>query len=91
MFTCDVTGASANPAAVWTISGLNGLNLIERVTGKGLDGNNDRITTTDIGGNTPNSTITITGFNTSDNGGTIQCINQDTGSVQGMANISLGE
>ena len=84
-FTCNVTGVLAG----WTISGLNGISVIREI-GLSAVSNNARITTTDSGG-TPSSTITITGFNTSDNGGTIQCINLEDISVQGMASISVGE
>ena len=84
-FTCNVTGV----AAVWTISGLSGIS-VTRDTGM-VVANHPRITTTDTSGVTPSSIIIITGFTTSDNGGTIQCINQANDSVQGMANISVGE
>ena len=84
-FTCSVTGVLAG----WTISGLSGISATEN-SGLSADNNNARITTTNSGV-TPSSTITITGFNTADNGGTIQCINLEDGSVQGMASISVGE
>ena len=84
-FTCSVTGV----AAVWTISGLSGIS-VTRTSGQIAANNNPRITTTDSGV-TQSSTITITRFTTSDDGGTIQCINLEDGSVQGMANISVGE
>ena len=84
-FTCSVNGT-----AVWTISGLSGINAI-RFNGLGTARTNTRITTTDSSGLTSPSTISITGFTTADNGGTIQCINLDDLSVQGMARISVGE
>ena len=84
-FTCSVTGV----AALWTISGLSGIS-VTRDTGLSA-ANNVRITTTDTSGLTQSSTITITGFTTADNGGTIQCIDLADNSVQGMANISVGE
>ena len=76
-------------AAQWTISGLSGIS-VTRDSGL-LAGNHSRITTTDTSGLTPSSTITFTGFTTADNGGTIQCINLNDNSVQGMASISVGE
>ena len=82
----SVTG----PAAQWTISGLSEIS-ITRDSGLGIAINNVRITTTDTSGITQSSTITITGFTTADNGATIQCINLNDGSVQGMASISVGE
>ena len=84
-FTCSVTGV----AALWTISGLSGISVAQ-ISGLGVANNNPRVTTDTIS-TTPTSNITITGFTTSDNGGTIQCINLDDGSVQGMASISVGE
>ena len=85
-FNCIVSG----PSAVWTINGLSGINVVGS-TGLSAANSNARITTTDTSGITPSSTITITGFTTSDNGGTIQCIDQNDGSVQGMTSISVGE
>ena len=85
-FTCNVSGV----AALWTISGLSGISET-RNTGQTAANNSPRITTTDSGGVTQSSTITITGFTTADDGGTIQCINLNDGSVQGMAIISVGE
>ena len=85
-FTCSVTGV----AALWTTSGLNGIS-VTRDSGLVVATNSARITTNDTSGATPTSTITITGFTTADNGGTIQCINLDDDSVQGMASISVGE
>ena len=84
-FTCSVTGV----AATWTIGGLSGIS-VTRDNGLGV-ANNPRITTTDTSGATQSSTITITGFTTADKGGTIQCIDLDDNSVQGMASISVGE
>ena len=82
-FTCSVTGGVA-----WAIS----LDRISVTRDNGLfAASNSRITTIDTGGVTQSSTITITGFTTSDNGGTIQCIDLDDISVQGMASISVGE
>ena len=84
-FTCSVIGGAA-----WTISGLSGISVTEN-SGLTVAINNPRITTTDTSGVTQSSTITITGFTTSDNGGAIQCIDLDDGSVQGMATVSVGE
>ena len=88
-FTCSVTG----PAALWTISGLSGINLTREsgllVANTWSSG--PRVITTDASGVTQSSTITIAGFTTADNGGTIQCINLDDLSIQGMASISVGE
>ena len=84
-FTCNVTGTGAQ----WTISGLSGIS-VTRESGL-LAASHSRITTTDTDGGTTSSTITITGFTTADNGGTIQCINVNDNSVQGMASISVGE
>ena len=55
--------------------------------------NNPRITSNDTGHNTQIgvSDITISGFSVSDNGGTIQCINLEDDSVQGVARISVGK
>ena len=85
-FTCSVTGG----VPVWTISGLSGINVTGN-SGQSAADNNCRITTTDARGPPSTSTITITGFTTSDDGGTIQCINLNDDSVQGMASVSVGE
>ena len=85
-FICSVTGV----AALWTISGLSGISVTAN-TGQLAANSTSRITTTDTSGITQSSTITITGFTTADNGGTIQCINLDDGSVQGMASILVGK
>ena len=82
-FTCRVTNTAA-----WTIS-LDGISL-STAPGITADTNSARINTTDSGA-LPSSTITITGFTEADNGGTIQCVDLVGGSVQGMANISVGE
>ena len=84
-FTCSVTG----PAALWTITGLSG--IYARHSGLTVANNNDRVTTTDTSGVTQSSIINITGFSTADNGGIIQCVNQEDGSVQGTATVSIGE
>ena len=84
-FTCGVNGTAA-----WNISGLSGVRRTPS-NGLGTAHSNPRITTTDTNGITSPSTITITGFTTSDNGGTIQCINLNDNSVQGMASIPIGE
>ena len=85
-FTCNVTGVLAG----WTISELSGISVKEN-TGMSAAKNNPRITTTDTNGLTNSSTITITGFTTADKGGSIRCIDLSDVSVQGMANISVGE
>ena len=84
-FTCSVnditTGASL---AGWTIT-LDDITATEdsgKEVGKTHSG---RISTSDTSGVTKSSTITITGFTTADDGGTIQCINLDDGSLQGVA------
>ena len=85
-FTCSVPGGAA-----WNISGLSGTSVTAIPTGRSIANNNPRITTTDTSGVTQSSTITITGFTTTDNGGTIQCIDLNDNSVQGMASIEVGE
>ena len=86
-FTCIVTGS----AALWSITGLSGISVPTIPTGLSIANSNPRITTTDSSSVTPSSTITITGFTTSDNGGTIQCVDLNDGSLQGMASTSVGE
>ena len=85
-FTCSVPGGVA-----WNITGLIGISLPAIPTGLSIANNNPRITTTDTSGVTPSSTIAITEFTTADNGGTIQCIYLNDGSLPGMASISVGE
>ena len=84
--------AIPNKPIEWTTSGLSGVS-----EGPFLARNeamtNSRIKSPDTGQTlqTGVSRITISGFSKSDNGGTIQCINKDDGSVWGMASISVGE
>ena len=80
-------GASS---AGWTII-LDGVAATQDSGKEVANMSSSRISTSDTSGVTKSSTITITGFIMSDDGGTIQCINLDDGSPQGMANISIGE
>ena len=77
----------------WTISGLSGINITGPFRARPASRNNPRITSTDTGANSQTgvSNITISDFSTLDNGGSIQCVNMEDGSVQGMATISVGE
>ena len=84
-FVCSVTGLAAG----WTIRGLSDIAIINN-NGLAASSLNSRITTNDKSNVTQSSTITITGFNTTDNGGTIQCINLEDGSIRGIATTSIG-
>ena len=84
-FTCCVTGQTA----VWTISGLDGMNNISNQSGQDVAGFH-RITTTDRVV-THSSTIAISGFTTADSGAMVECIDSSTNKVNGMANILVGE
>ena len=75
---------------MWTITGLTGITAVQ-VTVQGAATTNGRITTTDTSGLTPTSNITITGFTAADNGGTVWCIDQNDGAVQGMVTVSIGK
>ena len=78
------------PAAGWTITGLSGITGVQ-TTGQGAANSNARIITTDTRGIIRSSTITITGFTTTDYGGMVQCIDLVYISLQGTANVSVGE
>jgi hypothetical protein len=85
-FTCSVTGLAAG----WTITGLTGINSMER-SGQVAANNNVRITTTDTNTSDPRtSTITITDFTDAENG-TVQCVELINGGVQGMTTVSVGK
>ena len=88
-FTCRVPGRPLG----WSISGLRGINIPGPFRARPVAKNNPRISSTDSGANTQVSVsvITIFEFSISDNGGTVQCINMEDGSVLGMADISVGE
>ena len=75
---------------LWIIDRLSGISATG-TTGLSAANNNPRINTTDTSGAPPSSTIIISGFTTADDGGIIQCIALNDNSVQGMANISVGE
>ena len=90
-FTCSVSHiTNGSSSAGWTIT-LDGIAATEDSGKEAESMYSGRVSTSDSGGVTKSSTITITGFTTSDNRETIQCINLDDGSVQGMASISIGE
>ena len=76
----------------WTITGLRGISIPGPFRPRVVAQTNPRIASNDTGGDSQVgvSNITISGFSASDNGGTIQCINQEDGSVQGMATIFIG-
>ena len=88
-FTCRVPGRPLG----WNITGLRGINIPGPFRARPVAIYNPRITSNDTGGDTQVSVsvITIYGFSISDNGGTVQCINMEDGSVLGMAGISIGE
>ena len=87
-FICEAPGKPLR----WTITGLKGINISGPFKPRIAARNNPRIASNDTGGNRQVgvSVITISGFSAEDNGGTIQCINQDDGSVQAMATILIG-
>ena len=86
-FTCSVTGAEVQ----WVIRGLRW----GSVSGNGRKVANSyrygRITTNDATTTTQSSTINITWIHTADHGATVQCVNKEDGSVQGVAILSLGK
>ena len=85
MFSCCVSGQ----AAVWAISGLDGMNTITNQSGQDA-ANFPRITTTD-NGVTHSSIIIISRFTIADNGAIVECTDSSTNEVNGMANILVGE
>ena len=84
-FTCSVIGA----AAVWTISGLDGISVTGE-SGRVAANSNTRISTTDTSV-TPSSTITIDGFTRADDGGTIGCFDFINSNFQGIVTVRVGE